>query len=35
VTPTNGLTGEYFVTVATAVSTNAVDYQVVPVIIDP
>ncbi len=35
VTPTNGLTGEFSVTVATAVSTEAVDYQVVTVIIEP
>ena len=35
VTPTSGLTGEFFVTVATAVSTEAVDYQVVTVIIEP
>jgi cyclophilin family peptidyl-prolyl cis-trans isomerase len=35
VTPTNGLTGRHFVTVATGVSVNAVDYQVVPIVIEP
>jgi len=35
ITPTNGLTGRQLITVATAVSVNAVDYQVVPVIIEP
>jgi cyclophilin family peptidyl-prolyl cis-trans isomerase len=35
ITPTNGLTGRHFITVATGVSVNAVDYQVVPVVIDP
>jgi len=33
VTPKNGLTGTFFITVATAVSVNAVDYQVVPITI--
>jgi len=35
ITPTNGLTGRHFITVATAVSVTAVDYQVVPVVIEP
>jgi cyclophilin family peptidyl-prolyl cis-trans isomerase len=35
VTPTNGLTGRHFITVATGVNVNAVDYQVVPVTIEP
>jgi cyclophilin family peptidyl-prolyl cis-trans isomerase len=35
VTPTNGLTGEYFISVATATAVTAVDYQAVPVIIEP
>jgi DNA-binding protein len=35
VTPTNGLTGRHAISVATAISTSAVDYQVVPVIIEP
>jgi cyclophilin family peptidyl-prolyl cis-trans isomerase len=35
ITPTNGLAGRHFITVATAVATNAVDYQVVPVVIEP
>ena len=35
VTPTNGVTGEFSATVATAVSTQAVDYQAVTVIIEP
>jgi cyclophilin family peptidyl-prolyl cis-trans isomerase len=35
VAPTNGLTGRHFITVATAVSVTAVDYQVVPVVIEP
>ncbi len=35
ITPTNGLSGRHFITVATAVSVNAVDYQVVPVVIEP
>lgn len=35
VTPTNGLTGEHFITVATAITVTEVDYQVVPVIIEP
>ena len=35
ITPTSGLTGRHFVTVATGVSVNAVDYQVVPVVIEP
>jgi cyclophilin family peptidyl-prolyl cis-trans isomerase len=35
ITPTNGITGRQFLTVATGVSVNAVDYQVVPVIIEP
>ena len=35
ITPTNGLTGRQLITVATAVSVNAVDYQVVPVVIEP
>jgi len=33
ITPTNGLTGRQLVSVATAVSASAVDYQVVPVVI--
>ncbi|HEY7820751.1 MAG TPA: peptidylprolyl isomerase, partial [Vicinamibacteria bacterium] len=35
ITPTNGLTGRHLVTVATGVSVTAVDYQVVPVVIEP
>ncbi|HJS75525.1 MAG TPA: peptidylprolyl isomerase, partial [Vicinamibacteria bacterium] len=35
ITPTNGLSGRHFLTVATGVSVNAVDYQVVPVLIEP
>ena len=35
VTPTNGLVGEHFISVATAFSADAVDYQVVQVIIGP
>ncbi len=35
VTPTNGLTGDFHITVATAATRSAVDYQVVPVIIEP
>lgn len=35
ITPTNGLTGRHLITVATGVSVNAVDYQVVPVTIVP
>jgi hypothetical protein len=35
ITPTNGLTGRHFITVATAVAVTAVDYQVVPVVIEP
>jgi cyclophilin family peptidyl-prolyl cis-trans isomerase len=35
ITPVNGLTGRHFLTVATAVSVTAVDYQVVPVVIEP
>jgi hypothetical protein len=35
ITPTNGLTGRHFVTVATGVSVNAVDYQVVSITIEP
>ncbi|HSF17587.1 MAG TPA: peptidylprolyl isomerase [Vicinamibacteria bacterium] len=35
VTPTAGLSGRQFFTVATAVSVQAVDYQVVPVVIEP
>ncbi len=35
ITPTNGLTGRHLFTVATAVSVSAVDYQVVPVVIEP
>ncbi len=35
VTPTSGLTGRHFITVATGVSVNAIDYQVVPVTIEP
>jgi hypothetical protein len=31
VTPVNGLTGRHFITVATGVNLNAIDYQVVPV----
>jgi cyclophilin family peptidyl-prolyl cis-trans isomerase len=35
ITPTNGLTGRHFLSVATAVSVTAVDYQVVAVTIEP
>jgi cyclophilin family peptidyl-prolyl cis-trans isomerase len=35
VTPVNGLTGRHFLTVATAVTTDAVDYQIVSVVIEP
>jgi cyclophilin family peptidyl-prolyl cis-trans isomerase len=35
ITPSNGLTGRHFITVATAVAVTAVDYQVVPVVIEP
>ena len=35
VTPTNGLSGRHQISIATAVSANAVDYQVVPVVIGP
>jgi cyclophilin family peptidyl-prolyl cis-trans isomerase len=35
ITPTSGLTGRHFITVATGVSPLAVDYQVVPVVIEP
>ena len=35
VTPTNGLVGRHSVTVATAVSVDAVDYQVVTIVIEP
>ncbi len=35
VTPTNGLTGDFHITVATAATRSAIDYQVVPVIIEP
>lgn len=35
ITPTNGLTGRQLLTVATGVSVNAVDYQVVVVTIEP
>lgn len=35
INPTNGLTGSYPISVATAVSVNAVDYQVVTVVIEP
>jgi hypothetical protein len=34
-TPTNGITGEFRITVAVAATVAAVDYQVVPVIIEP
>ncbi len=35
VTPTNGLTGRHLISVATGASPRAVDYQVVPVVIEP
>jgi len=35
ITPTSGLTGRHAITVATGVSVNAVDYQVVTVVIEP
>jgi len=35
VTPTNGLSGVHSITVATASDISAVDYQVVPILIDP
>ena len=35
VTPTNGLSGRHQISIATAVNANAVDYQVVPVVIGP
>lgn len=35
VTPTNGLSGRHQISIATAVNVNAVDYQVVPVVIGP
>jgi hypothetical protein len=35
ITPANGITGRHFLTVATAVSVTAVDYQVVAVTIEP
>ena len=35
VTPTNGLIGRHLISVATAVNADAVDYQVVPVVIGP
>jgi len=35
ITPTSGLTGRHLITVATGVSVNAVDYQVVTVVINP
>ncbi|TDI39141.1 MAG: peptidylprolyl isomerase [Acidobacteria bacterium] len=35
VTPTNGLSGRHQISVATAMNINAVDYQVVPVVIGP
>jgi cyclophilin family peptidyl-prolyl cis-trans isomerase len=35
ITPSNGLTGRQQITVATGVSVNAVDYQVVTVVIEP
>ena len=35
INPTNGLTGVYPISVATAVATSAVDYQIVTVVIDP
>jgi cyclophilin family peptidyl-prolyl cis-trans isomerase len=35
ITPTNGLTGRHSITVATGAGPQAVDYQVVPVVIEP
>ncbi len=35
ITPTNGLTGRHLISVATGASPRAVDYQVVPIVIEP
>jgi hypothetical protein len=35
VTPTRGITGRHQISVATAVSVSAVDYQLITVVIEP